>query len=56
LYSCVECIIIPVTSKAPTQKIEGIITTTIEKLLVDLICDIKLYETFQGAELAYIIK
>jgi hypothetical protein len=49
-------IIIPLTSEAPTQKIEGIRTTTIEKLLVDLIVDIKLYEAFQGAELAYIIK
>ncbi|PWK17183.1 hypothetical protein LV89_04469 [Arcicella aurantiaca] len=49
-------IIIPLTSEAPMQKIEGIRTTTIEKLLVDLIVDIKLYESFQGAELAYIIK
>ena len=49
-------IIIPLTSEAPTQNIDGIRTTTIEKLLVDLIADVKLYETFQGAELAYIIK
>lgn len=49
-------IIIPLTSESPTQKIEGVRTTTIEKLLVDLISDVKLYESFQGAELAYIIK
>ena len=49
-------IIVPLTSEAPTQNIDGIRTITIEKLLVDLISDVKLYETFQGAELAYIIK
>jgi hypothetical protein len=49
-------IIIPLTSEAPIQNIDGIRTTTIEKLLVDLIADVKLYETFQGSELAYIIK
>lgn len=49
-------IIIPLTSEAPTQNIDGIRTTTIEKLLVDLISDVKLYETFQGVELAYVIK
>lgn len=49
-------IIIPLTSEAPTQIIDGIKTIKIEKLLVDLIVDIKLHESFQGTELAYIIK
>ena len=56
VYQNDAIVIIPLTSESPTQKIEGIRTTTIEKLLVDLISDIKLYESFQGAELAYIIK
>ena len=56
VYQNDAIVIIPLTSESPTQKIEGIRTTTIEKLLVDLISDIKLYEAFQGAELAYIIK
>jgi len=56
VYQNDAVIIIPLTSEAPTQKIEGIRTITIEKLLVDLISDIKLYEAFQGVELAHIIK
>jgi hypothetical protein len=49
-------IIIPLTSEAPTQVIDSVRTVTIEKLLVDLICEPKLYETFQGAELNHIFK
>lgn len=56
VYQNDAIIIIPLTSEAPTQNIDGIKTTTIEKLLVDLIADIKLYEAFQGAELGFIIK
>lgn len=56
VYQNDAIVIIPLTSESPTQKIEGVRTTTIEKLVVDLISDVKLYESFQGAELAYIIK
>ncbi len=56
VYQNDAIVIIPLTSEAPTQKMDGVKTTTIEKLLVDLICDVKLYEAFQGIELAYIIK
>lgn len=42
-------------SKAPTQKIKKITTTTIEKLIVDLYCERKLFLTFQGSELVHII-
>jgi hypothetical protein len=49
-------IIIPLTTEAPTQVVDGVRTTTLEKILVDLICEPKLYETFQGLELNYIFK
>ncbi|MGZ3976512.1 MAG: DUF6577 family protein [Flavisolibacter sp.] len=42
-------------SKAPLQKLRKIGTTTLEKLLVDLYCDKKLFYTYQGAELSFII-
>lgn len=42
-------------SKAPTQKVEKVTTATIEKMLVDLYCDRKLFNAFQGSELVYII-
>lgn len=38
-------------SEAPTQKIKNLETTTIEKILVDLISDTDLFSTFQGREL-----
>lgn len=42
-------------SKAPTQKVKEIKTTTIEKMIVDLYCDKKLYSLYQGSELAHVI-
>ena len=42
-------------SKAPTQRIKKISTTTLEKMLVDLYCDKVLFNTFQDQELIYII-
>lgn len=42
-------------SKAPTQKIKGITTITIEKMIVDIYCDRKLFNAFQGSELINII-
>jgi hypothetical protein len=49
-------IVIPLISEAPTQNIDGIRTTTIEKLLVDLIRETKLHEAVQGAELTYVFR
>lgn len=41
-------VIIPLVSEAPTQVIDGIETITIEKVLVDILTDDKLYQTFQS--------
>lgn len=41
-------------SKAPLQKVKKISTTTLEKLLVDLFCDKKLFYTYQGSEMIFI--
>ena len=38
-------------SEAPTQKIKNLETTTIEKILVDLLSDTDLFSAFQGREL-----
>ena len=38
-------------SEAPTQKIGGICTTSIEKMLVDIFCDETLFAAQQGAEM-----
>lgn len=47
-------IIQSLVSKAPLQKVKKISTTTLEKLLVDLYCDKKLYYAYQGNELVFI--
>jgi hypothetical protein len=44
----------PLVSKAPLQKVTKVNTITIEKLLVDLFCDKKLFYTYQGSELVFI--
>lgn len=44
----------PLVSKAPLQKVDKVDTITIEKLLVDLFADKKLFYTYQGSELAFI--
>lgn len=41
-------------SKAPLQKVRKVSTTTLEKLLVDLFCDKRLFNTYQGNELVFI--
>ena len=41
-------------SKAPLQTVKKISTTTLEKLLVDLFCDKKLFYTYQGSEMIFI--
>ena len=42
-------------SKSPTQKVKKTSTITLEKLIVDLYCDKKLFAAFQGSELVHII-
>lgn len=42
-------------SKSPTQKVKTISTITIEKMIVDLYCDKKLFSAFQGSEFVLII-
>ncbi|NEW84865.1 MAG: hypothetical protein GZ094_21195 [Mariniphaga sp.] len=42
-------------SKAPTQRVNRIATTTIEKMLVDIYCDKKLFAAFHGNELIHMI-
>lgn len=41
-------------SKAPLQTVKKVSTTTLEKLLVDLFCDKKLFYTYQGSEMIFI--
>lgn len=48
-------IIQSLTTKAPTQYVGKVPTITIEKMLVDLYCDKKIFVAYQGSELAHII-
>lgn len=48
-------VLLPLVSKSPIQKIKNIATTTLEKLIVDLYSDKKMFAAFQGSELAHII-
>lgn len=48
-------VLLPLVSKSPLQKVNKIQTTTLEKLIVDLYSDKKLFAVFQGSELAHII-
>lgn len=43
-------------TEAPTQQVEEITTVTLEKALVDLICDIDLFSAYQGKERNTIFK
>ena len=45
----------PLVSKSPTQKVKKVSTTTLEKLIVDLYCNKKLFAAFQGSEFVHII-
>ena len=42
-------------SKAPIQQVGTVSTITIEKFIVDLFCDKKLFVAYQGSELVHII-
>lgn len=44
-------IVKPIVSRAPVKKINNISVATLEKILVDLFCDEKLYVAFQGSQL-----
>lgn len=44
-------IITSLVSEAPTQEVDGIDTITLEKLLVDILCNETLFAAQQGAEL-----
>lgn len=48
-------VLLPIVSKSPTQKVNEVTTTTLEKLIVDLYCDKKLLVAYQGSEFAHII-
>lgn len=48
-------ILLPLVSKSPIQKVNRVQTTTLEKLIVDLYSDKKIFAAFQGSELAHII-
>ncbi|MFN8261885.1 MAG: DUF6577 family protein, partial [Chitinophagales bacterium] len=52
-----ETIIIKsLVSEAPTQKIQNVETTTIEKLLVDIFTDEIIFAAQQGSEMQFIFK
>lgn len=40
----------PLISEAPTQNINGVVSVTIEKMLVDIFCDEVIFSAQQGAE------
>lgn len=59
LYASAEketIIINPLVSEAPVQLLQGVVTTTIEKLLVDVFCDDVLFAAQQGSEMETIFR
>ena len=52
-----EVIIVkPLVTEAPTQNINGVETTSIEKILVDVFCDDVIFSAHQGSETRTIFK
>ena len=49
-------VVVPMISRAPTTKVKRIIFPTLEKILVDLFCDPKLYFAYQGQQLEKIFE
>lgn len=49
-------IVKPLISESPLQEIKKVKTATIEKILVDLICDTDLYVAYQGVERKHIFE
>ncbi len=55
IYEETESIIVkPLVTKAPLEKEKQIVTPSLEKILVDLFIDQKLFSPFQGSELVHI--
>lgn len=48
-------VLLPLVSKSPLQKANKVQTTTLEKLIVDLYSDKKIFAAYQGSELAHIV-
>ncbi len=56
IYESAKAIILlPLITKSPVQMINNITTTTLEKLIVDLYSDKKIFAAFQGSELKHIV-
>jgi hypothetical protein len=49
-------IIKPLVSRSPLQSIQGVCIPTLEKILVDLYCDDRIFFAFQGHQLAVIFR
>lgn len=49
-------IITNLTTEAPTQKIQMVVTATLEKILVDIYCDPVLFSAYQGIEMRRIYR
>lgn len=48
-------VLLPLVSKSPLQNVNKVQTVTLEKLIIDLYSDKKLFAAFQGSELAHIV-
>lgn len=48
-------VLLPLVSKSPLQNVNKVSTTTLEKLIVDLYSDKKIFAAYQGSELAHIV-
>lgn len=48
-------VLLPLISKSPLQNANKVSTTTLEKLIVDLYSDKKIFVTYQGSELTHIV-
>jgi len=48
-------VLLPLVSKSPIQKVNNVATTTLEKLIIDLYSDKKIFLAFQGSELVHIV-
>lgn len=48
-------VLLPLVSKSPLQNVNKVSTITLEKLIVDLYSDKKIFATYQGSELAHIV-
>lgn len=49
-------IVKPLVTEAPIQKVKGINTTSLEKILVDIFCDDVIFSAQQGSEMRTIFK